>query len=132
MPDVRPIKESEMVARWLWDKYPTAVQWRRVRIGPVPFPELGRMYNVTLRWADAIFLWEGNVYIVEAKLRPDAGALGQLDLYAKLFRQTPEFSNYKGWPIQKVFLTRWVDVALMELCSEKGIIYAVYEEKKKG
>ena len=122
------LKESQMVHKWLLKNYPTALQWKRVRLGPLPDTKEARMYMVTQRWADAIFIHDGYVNIVEAKLKPDAGAFGQLDLYASLFPQTPEFTQYRNWPIQKIFLCPVLDVGLVELASKKGIKYVVYKD----
>ncbi len=120
------LKETELLNAWLWDKHRTDVQWRRVRLGVLPTKELARMYMTILRWVDAIYLDRGVVYIVEAKLRAEPGALGQLDLYEKLFKQTPEFTAYKEWHIQKVLLTAVMDLNMAELSSEKDVEYELY------
>lgn len=124
------MKESEFLKIWLWNEHRSDVQWRRVRLGVVPDKQFARMYMVTLRWADAIVLKDGKVLIVEAKLNAAPGAIGQLELYKELFLQTPEFSAYKNWPIELVFLTPAVDLALVELCSKKGIVYEHYSLEK--
>jgi len=122
------MKETDMLNAWLWEKHRTDLQWRRVRLGVLPTKELARMYMTLLRWVDAIFIKDGVVHIVESKLRADPGALGQLDLYEKLFRVTPEFDQYKSYPIQKILLTSLLDLSLAELCSEKGIEYEIFTE----
>ena len=119
-------KESELLNAWLWAKHREDPQWKRVRLGMVPNPEMANMYKVILRWADAIFLHDGEVYIVEAKLRPGPGAVGQLELYGELFRRTPEFSMYETWPIHLVLLTAYQDLEMMSLCEKKGIIYEYF------
>ncbi|GAH85855.1 unnamed protein product [marine sediment metagenome] len=58
----------------------------------------------------------------------EPGALGQLDLYEKLFKNTPEFDDYKLWTIKKVLLTSIVDLNMVELASEKGVRYEVFTE----
>lgn len=82
-----------------------------------------------LRWVDAIYLKDGVVYIVEAKLRSEPGALGQLKLYEQLFKNTPEFDAYKEWPIQKVLLTGVMDLNMAELCSKEDIEYELYTQE---
>ena len=64
------MKESELLSTWLWAKHRTALQWRNTRLGLLPTKELARMYMVTLRWVDAIFIENGVVHLVEAKLTP--------------------------------------------------------------
>ena len=120
------MKESEMLQAWLWEKHRTDVQWRRVRLGVLPTKELASMYATLLRWVDAIYLNEGTVYLVEAKLRADPGAVGQLELYEQLFMVTPEYSLYKEWPIRKILLTATTDLNMIEFCSKKGIAYEVF------
>lgn len=121
------VKESELVNQWLWSNHRLSPQWRRVRLGVVPNHEMARAYSVLLRWADAVFIENGSVYIVEAKLRPMADAIGQLQLYRDLFRATPEFQQYWTYPIKLIFLTTMLDVAITELCTKLGISYVIFE-----
>lgn len=128
--DFMVIKESELVNKWVWQFHPTALQWRRVRLGVVPGKEMAREYMVILRWADLVFVENGIVHIVEAKLRPDAGAIGQLEHYKLLFSRTPEFSQYWNYPVELILLTSYMDLEIVELCSKKGIKYEFYEIKE--
>jgi len=123
------MKESTYLNRWLWEKHKTHVQWRRIRVGPLPSKAMARMYMSLLRWVDAIFLQEGMVHIVEAKIAPRAGAIGQLLLYKELFLQTPEFQAYKSWPIVLDFLCPEPDLQLAETCTKHGIRYIVWKPK---
>jgi len=118
-----PLKESELVNKWVWTFHPTALQWRRVRLGVVPTKEAAREYLVILRWADLVFVENGEVNIVEAKLRPNAGAIGQLEHYKELFKRTPEFQQYWNYPINLILLTPYLDLEIVALCSKKGITY---------
>ena len=122
------MKESDMLNAWLWDKHRSDTQWRRVRLGVLPTKELARMYMTILRWADAIYLKDGIVHIVEAKLRAEPGAVGQLELYQKLFHNTLEFSDYKEWNIKLVLLSGVLDLNMAELCSDKDIRFEVFGE----
>lgn len=124
------MKETDMLNAWIWDKHQTDLQWRRVRVGTLPTKELARMYSVILRWVDAIIVSDGVIYLVEAKLRADPGALGQLDLYEKLLRVTPEFEQYRNYPVQKVLLAATTDLNMVELCSEKGVLFEVFSEEE--
>ena len=124
------LKESDLVNKWVWTFHPTCLQWRRVRLGVVPTKEAAREYLVILRWADLVFVEDGKVYIVEAKLRPTAGAIGQLEHYKMLFGRTPEFSQYWNYPIELILLTNYMDLEVVELCSMKGIKYEFYQPKE--
>ena len=118
-----PIKESELVNKWISTFHRSSLQWRRVRLGQVANKEEANLYKVILRWADAIFIENGAVNIVEAKLRPDLGTLGQLEGYKELFKVTPEFSQYWNYPINLILLTPFLDLNIVELCTKKGITY---------
>ena len=85
---------------------------------------------VLLRWADAVIVKDGVVYIVEAKLRPSPGAIGQLELYAQLFPSTLEFTQYKNYPIKMLLLASIPDLAIAEMASKKGIIFEIFSEKE--
>jgi len=119
-------KESVLLVKWLAAFHRTAPQWRRVRLGQVATKEEAKYYKVILRWCDAIFLEDGCVNIVEAKLRPSLGVIGQLEGYKELFRVTPEFQQYWNWPIKLILLTPVLDLNIAELCKKKGIIYEHY------
>jgi len=110
-------------------QHPTALQWRRVRLGPLPKKELATMYKVTLRWVDAIFVEGGKVHLVEAKLKPTPSAIGQLKLYKELFYQTPEFSEFHSYPVELILLTTRDDPDVRRLCELEGIKYIVYQPK---
>jgi len=124
------MKESDLLNAWLWEKHRQDLQWRRVRLGVLPTKELARAYMTLLRWADAIVVKEGVVLIVEAKLRAEPGAIGQLELYGKLFRNTLEFSQYKDWPVKLVLLSAVPDLQMAELASEKDIAFEVMTQNE--
>jgi len=119
--------EKILLNKWLAKFHRTDLQWRRVRLGEVATKEEAKYYKVILRWADAVFIKAGFVYIVEAKLRPDLGVIGQLEGYKKLFPLTPEFSWYKHWPVKMILLSPFLDLNIAELCKDKEIIYEVWD-----
>jgi len=119
-------KESILLTSWLKTFHRANPQWKRVRLGIPANPEEAKLYSVLLRWADAVFLKDGIMYIVEAKLRPDLGAIGQLEGYKELLKITPEFSAYENWPVELILLSPIMDLAIAELCSKKNIIYEVW------
>ena len=121
-----PLTESRLINDWLWDFHRTSPQWKRQRMGPIPTHELGRMYMVILRYADIVLIEDGQLIIVEAKLRPNAEAIGQLQLYSKLIRLTPEFEKFNDLPIKLILLTTMLDLPISELCSNLGITYEIY------
>ena len=120
-------KESVLVNRWLAKFHRTNPQWTRIRLGIPANPEEAKLYSVLLRWADAIFTEDGTVYIVEGKLRPELGVIGQLEGYEELFKVTPEFIAYAEWPIKLILLSPVMDLGIAQICSKKGIIYEVWK-----
>ncbi|KKL64270.1 hypothetical protein LCGC14_2166730 [marine sediment metagenome] len=120
--------EARLVNRWLAKFHRTDPQWTRVRLGQVANHKEAKMYSVILRWADAVFLHDGKIHIVEGKLRPAPGAFGQLELYAELIKVTPEFSQYKSWHVVQILLTPIVDLNMVEQAKKKGILYEVFND----
>ena len=111
------MKETEMLNAWLWEKHREDLQWRRVRLVPIPSKAMARMYMTMLRYVDAIVIKEGIVYIIEAKLRPNFGVIGQLEGYNLLFYNSPEFTQYKLYPSQMIILSAIVSLDVAELAS---------------
>lgn len=111
---------------WMQLNHPTALQWRRVRIGPLPSKELSRMYQQTLRWVDGIFIEDNIVHIIEAKLKPDPRAIGQLQLYRRLFSETPEFTMFHGFQVKTILLTTAKDHNVETLAADNNIEYVIY------
>jgi len=122
-------KEARLVNEWMAIEHPNDLQWKRVRLGPLPDKQLARMYMITLRWADAIFIKDNTVNIVEAKLKPELGAISQLEAYRDLFPQTPEFTAYKTSPIHLIYLCTRKDPVVERMCEERGIEYVIYAPK---
>jgi len=111
-------RETRLIREWLAEFHPTALQWRRVRLGAIPGTPEAAIYKGIRHWADCIFFEDDTVHIVEAKMRPLVDAIAQLELYNKLFDKTPEFKQY--WDKPRKLET--VDA----MCKEKGIELVVY------
>jgi len=122
-------REMRFVNEFLAKEFPTAMTWKRVRLGPARFTEEEKLYQVLRRWADAVVYDGTTVYIIEAKIRPDVRAISQLELYGKLFPKTPEFEMIKDRPVKLVFLTSIMDKEVKALCEEKGIEYKVFSPR---
>jgi len=98
----------------------------RVWLGPLPPGKEAREYMVIGRWADAIIFEPAKITIVEFKLEPDPKAIGQLDLYENLFKQTVRFQQYWDRPVMKMLVTTRVDDPLLELSQDHNIEYKVF------
>ena len=119
-------REARLVNEWLAMNYPNSLQWRRVRLGPLPTNEMARMYKVTQRWVDAIFITGEVVNLLEAKLRPDLAAIAQLQAYDRLFPDTPEFSQFRNNRRELHFLCPRNDSVMEKSCAENNIQYHAY------
>lgn len=120
-------KESILLTEWLRTFHRKNPQWKRVRLGVPANPTEAKFMSVLLRWADAIVESDGKIIIIETKLRPDLGAIGQLEGYKELFKVTPEFSKYVNWPIELILVSPVLDLGIAELCTKKQIIYDVWK-----
>jgi len=118
--------ETQLQNSWLWQFHRNSPTWKKVRLGRVANQSDAAIQKVLLRFADAIFVEENIVHIVETKISPSADAIGQLLLYERLFPETPEFSAYKDFPIKKIMLTTREDPAIRKLAEDNGIELVIY------
>lgn len=117
-------REKRMLVEWLARTHPKVMQWRNVRLGPIPHGNPA--FNTVRRYADAVLLDNNVVYIVEASVMPDYTKIAQLELYESMFPETPEFSSVAHLPIKKVFLTSMLDKYTKDLAESKGVDYEVF------
>ena len=118
--------ETQLQNSWLWQFHRNSPTWKKVRLGRVSNQGDAKFEKVLLRFADAIFIEQDTVHIVETKIAPKADAIGQLLLYEGLFRETPEFVQYKDFPIRKIMLTTREDPAITKLAAEHDVQVVVY------
>jgi len=119
-------REAKLLYEWMVKTFPNCLQWRHVRMGPIPKNEA--LYGILRRWIDGVVYDKktDTVYLIEAKIRPEPGAISQLLLYKQLFPKTPEFEALKDKPIKLVFLTSFMDKEVKALCDQYGIEFVVY------
>lgn len=119
-------REAKFVNDWLRMFHSSALQWKRVRLGPDLPGGIGKMLDVVKKYVDAIFYENNIVHLVEAKIRTQSAAIGQLEIYTRLFRDTPEFLQYSDKPIQGILLVPTTDIDVKNLALEKGFKYEVF------
>ena len=122
-------REAKLLNEFLEKYFPTAMTWKRVRLGPSPKPEEHKWYQVIRRWADAVVYDGKKVTIIEAKVKAEVGAIAQLELYKQLFPKTPEFSLLKKKPVELPLVVGWHDPEVENLCKQKNIKYVVFQPK---
>lgn len=118
--------ESRLLNEWYKEKHWGKPYWTRVRVGRLPDVPEAKYYESLRRWVDMVFVDGDTIVIVEAKMRPKPDAIGQLELYVKLFKETPEFEPHWDKPTRLICLTTRDDRAVRELCETKGIVYEIY------
>jgi len=120
-------REIRFLNEWLRLKYPTALIWKRVRLGPIPDKKLGNLLKITLRWADAVVYDGEKVIIIESKLRPDLGAISQLKEYGRLFYETPEFEMLRDKPVELHLLLPYEWKDMVAAAQREGIIVDIFK-----
>lgn len=122
---------SQQVERRFVNDYIRANLWgkhyqTRVWLGPLPPGQEANEYMVVGRWADIVTFEPNIVTIIEAKLEPSPKAVGQLQLYENMFKQSPRFAQYISAQVNRVLLTSRVDTHVQELCEQVGVKYEVF------
>lgn len=118
--------EIKLINEYIQENYPNCLQWRRVRLGPLPGTPPSKLYQGLRRWADRIIFTGKEVIILEGKMSPRAEGVTELEIYRKLFPETPEFSSLAKYPVRCVFLTTKHDETIETICKEHGIEYVVF------
>lgn len=129
------LRESRLLAEFLATRYKGQRVSLQPRVGAIqpadgneglPEGEI-RMLSSKRRYPDAIVLLPDRVVIIEAALRADVGKLALLDLYARLFPVTPDFLQYRNYPVEKLLVSATPDAALEALARSYGIRVEVYQ-----
>jgi len=118
--------ESKLMQEFLVSRYPNWLCWKRCEVGPIRGGKDAKYFKKLRRWADAIITDTERVFIIEAKMRPDHGAIAQVQTYMKLFPETPEFTQLRDLPVFGLLLTTQEDEAIQEVASMWGIGYEVF------
>ena len=115
------INEMQYVNMWLKEFHPNALIYPRMRVG-----QSNSLTGAERLWPDKIFIEDGVVNILEAKIKPVSSGIGQLLGYNMLFPKTPEFFFAKEYPRKMVLLTALHNETIEAMAKEHNIEYVVY------
>src|SRR5574340_861030 len=104
--------EWRLLSWWLATFHSGAEIWMQQRLGPsqpsrmTAVPDQFDLNAARLRnrWADAVYLENNHLVLVEAKLNPDPGIFSTLLHYARKLRADPYFSQFNGLPLDLIAL----------------------------
>ncbi len=104
------------------------------RLGPVPL-ELQRMLPPNInpkalssyrRYPDAIVGFADHVLMVEAKIIASGGAVGMMEEYLLLWKQTTEYGGLHKLPVTAAILTALTDPLAKQIALDHGMQWLVY------
>ena len=119
-------REKRLVNEWLTLYHRGNLQWKNVRLGAHATAGEARMEMVTLPYADAVYIEDDEVYIVEAKIKPTPGVISQLKYYMKLFPGTPEYSQYEDATVHGVVLVAVHNKDVADMAEDEGLLYVLF------
>lgn len=120
------VPENKLLYEYQQMFYPTALMWRRVRVGALPQGREEAVYGVLRRFVDGVVSTGKAVILIEAKIEPSAEAVGQLMQYRELFPETPEFSQLKDLPIFCKLITVEEQETIRKVAEASNIEYVVF------
>lgn len=128
-------KEWRLLSWWLALRHPNADIWMNVRLGALKPRQLVSAAQTTTvgvsrvfhRYADAVFIENGEPWIVEAKLEPDPGIYSQLIHYARKFRMDPDWQAYREKQLRLVALVYNDDPEVSTEAPFYGITWEVFQ-----
>jgi hypothetical protein len=126
--------EWRLLSWWLATFHSGAEIWMNQRLGPtqlssqsLPLDEFdvnaARLRN---RWADAIYLENNQLNLVEAKLEPDPGIFSTIVHYARKLRADPFFAQYANLPLNLIALVMRDDPSVGEEAPFYGVQWIVW------
>lgn len=128
-------REWKLLSWWLATFHPHAEIHMNLRVGPIVMPANveaptaaeTRAGRVSQRWLDALFIENGSVNLVEAKIDPDPGIFSQLIHYARRFRADPEWAQYRETPLNLIALVYHDDPSVAMEAPWYGVRWTVYQ-----
>lgn len=129
--------EERLVSEWVAENYPEERYVLRARLGPFPeearrLQSLGlsaRLYDGVRHWADCIVLTGESTLLIEAKVRLNPAALGQLITYREEFYRTQEWRHRWTLPLRLIALYAYAKPEDLEIFDKYGIECVEYRPR---
>ena len=129
-----PFGELEMVSEYVARHYPNDEARFHVRLGAptqataaqLPAGVAKAIRMAFARWADAVVITPTELVVVEGKMRSDAGAISQLELYGDLVPYTPELAEFTGRRTRLELVVCIEDPVVTRMAEARRITVRVY------
>jgi len=123
-----------LLREWAAAKYPRDRLTEQVRLGPTVChlvgvevsPALEAALRVNNWYADGLIIRETETLLIESKMKPNPGAVGQVLFYQRLGFSTPLLSAAMGHPITPVVLFAEDDHAVRVFAQTWGVRVELY------
>lgn len=125
---------TQLLREWLQLKYPGAPTFYELRLGPTHktlegvtvSPQLANMLAVSNWYADAIVIAPPELLLIEAKVNPDPGAVGQVLFYQRLLSSTPKLADFSHLAVIPLLLFAENDDQVSPFCRSFGCRVEIY------
>lgn len=125
---------TELVREWALKRYPGRPFFENLRLGPTEAhvygvtisPAFERMLRVENWYADLVVPLDDSIQVIEAKVKANPGAVGQVLFYSRLVPSTPQLVELVNRPIQPVVLFAEDDTAVSNFARGLGVRVEIY------
>lgn len=119
--------EDKLIREFLQKEHPNNLAFKHPKVGKDPAGTNAKYAMCCKRYPDVVFKDGSEIFIVEAKIKPDVGAISQLKLYMQLFPETPMFSEWRTLHLRGILITALPDRQLSILAKNEGIEHIVFK-----
>ena len=125
---------SMLLQEWVSAKFAGAQVFYELRLGPTSkslvgvqvSPTLEAMLRVSNWYADAVVVLPSEILVIEAKVDPNPGAVGQVLFYRTLIYSTPALQLYTTMPVSPVVLFAEDDSGVTPFARGLGVRVEIY------
>jgi len=125
---------TQLLREWAQVKHPGVTLIEQVRLGPTSArlvgvevsPALERALRVENWYADGVLVLEHEVQIIEAKIKANPGAVGQVLFYLRLGFATPDLAPHLNRPFVPVVLFAEDDDQVTNFARQLGCRVELY------